>query len=106
LVIDGDSAECTDDKEEDKVPMQLMAAQAIVLLKNDKNTPPLAASSMKKLAIIGENAKVNVLPGGGSACPSHLILSIHLREARQLRGQKQTSFIWKGCRVSNPAIGT
>ena len=47
--------------------MQSLAAQTIVLLKNDNNILPLPVKSIKKIAIIGGNAKANVLSGGGSA---------------------------------------
>ena len=47
--------------------MQSLAAQAIVLLKNDNDILPLSVDSVKKIAIIGGNAKANIVSGGGSA---------------------------------------
>lgn len=73
-VLDGDGEERTDDKDEDKLLMQSLAAQTIVLLKNNNGILPLS-TDLKKVAIIGGNAKANVLSGGGSAAlkPSFLI---------------------------------
>lgn len=73
-LLDGDGEERTEDKEEDKALMRSLAAQTIVLLKNEGNVLPLQQNP-KKIAIIGGNAKANILSGGGSASlkPSFLI---------------------------------
>ncbi len=47
--------------------MRRVAAESIVLLKNDANLLPLQPKSLKKVAIVGGNAKALVLSGGGSA---------------------------------------
>lgn len=47
--------------------MRRVAAESIVLLKNDGNILPLKPKGLKKIAIIGSNAKATVLSGGGSA---------------------------------------
>lgn len=47
--------------------MRKFAAESIVLLKNDKRVLPLDAKVLKKVAIVGGNAKAPVLSGGGSA---------------------------------------
>ncbi len=41
--------------------------QSIVLLKNDKNVLPLDRSKVRSIAIIGKNADVGMISGGGSA---------------------------------------
>lgn len=46
--------------------LRTAAADAIVLLKNEKNLLPLS-SDMKSIAVIGPNAKVAMTSGGGSA---------------------------------------
>ncbi|KAJ6628953.1 glycoside hydrolase family 3 protein [Mycena sp. CBHHK59/15] len=46
--------------------LRTAAADAIVLLKNDKKTLPLS-SNVKKIAVIGPNAKTAMTSGGGSA---------------------------------------
>ncbi|SMF99292.1 beta-glucosidase family protein [Burkholderia singularis] len=45
---------------------QKVAEQSIVLLKNDGNQLPLAAATLKKIAVIGGHADAAVMSGGGS----------------------------------------
>ncbi|KAJ7489184.1 beta-glucosidase [Mycena latifolia] len=66
-VLDGDGVERTRESEADKDLMRRAAAQSIVLLKNDGGLLPLRPQNLKKIAIIGGNAKAMVLSGGGSA---------------------------------------
>ena len=47
--------------------MRKVASQSIVLLKNEGNILPLQSNQIKKIAIIGPNAKAHVISGGGSA---------------------------------------
>lgn len=72
--MDGDGIERSVDKEEDKELLRQLAAQTIVLLKN-MDVLPLAKDSLKKVAILGGNAKAFVLSGGGSAAlkPSYFV---------------------------------
>lgn len=74
-ILDGDGEERSNENEEDTRLMESLAAQTIVLLKNNENILPLQANALKKVAIIGGNAKANVLSGGGSASlkPSFLV---------------------------------
>ena len=55
--------------------MRKLVAESIVLLKNDSGILPLTASKLKKVAILGGNAKALVLSGGGSASlkPSYFV---------------------------------
>ena len=66
-VLDGDGKERTLESEEDTALMRKLAAESIVLLKNEGNALPLQTSVLKKVAIVGGNAKTGVLSGGGSA---------------------------------------
>ncbi|KAJ7182828.1 beta-glucosidase [Mycena crocata] len=66
-VLDGDGEERTLESDADKDLMRRAAAQSIVLLKNDGGLLPLQPQSLKKIAIVGPNAKAIVLSGGGSA---------------------------------------
>lgn len=65
--MDGDGKERTFDSEEDNILMRKLASQSIVLLKNEGHILPLQAEKLKKIAIIGPNAKARVVSGGGSA---------------------------------------
>lgn len=55
--------------------MTKVGAESIVLLKNDTGLLPLKPSKLKKIAIVGGNAKAAILSGGGSAAlkPSYFI---------------------------------
>lgn len=74
-ILDGDGIERTVESEEDKALLRKLAAESIVLLKNDNNLLPLQPQSLKKIAIVGGNAQAVVLSGGGSAAlkPSYFI---------------------------------
>ncbi|KAJ7041012.1 beta-glucosidase [Mycena alexandri] len=66
-VLDGDGEERTLESDADKDLMRRVASQSIVLLKNDDGLLPLRPQNLKKVAVIGGNAKAMVLSGGGSA---------------------------------------
>jgi beta-glucosidase len=55
--------------------MEQVASQSIVLLKNDAGLLPLKPAQLKKVAIVGPNAKAIILSGGGSAAlkPSYFV---------------------------------
>lgn len=64
------------------------AAQSITLLKNDAQLLPLSMDKPQKIAVIGPNADVAVIGGGGSAqvFPSHIVSP--LDAIRDLLGNK------------------
>jgi beta-glucosidase len=74
-VLDGDGQEHTRDTEEEKSLMRKIAGESITLLKNQDAALPLQAHGLKKIAIVGGNAKGLVLSGGGSAAlkPSYFV---------------------------------
>ena len=55
--------------------MRRLAAESIVLLKNENGFLPLQPDRLRKVAIVGGNAKATVISGGGSAMlkPSYFI---------------------------------
>ncbi|MGA9350535.1 MAG: glycoside hydrolase family 3 C-terminal domain-containing protein [Anaerolineae bacterium] len=55
------------DKPEHRALARQVAAEGIVLLKNDRNVLPLSTDKVKSLAIIGPNAKGARIMGGGSS---------------------------------------
>ncbi|KAH9920187.1 beta-glucosidase [Amylocystis lapponica] len=76
-ILDGDGLERTVDTATEKALMRHLAAQSIVLLKNENGALPLRPKEqkLKKIAIVGGNAKAIVLSGGGSAAlkPSYFV---------------------------------
>jgi beta-glucosidase len=74
-VLDSDGTEHSRDSEEEKALMRKIAGESITLLKNKDATLPLQAHNLKKIAIIGGNAKRSVYSGGGSATlkPSYFV---------------------------------
>lgn len=74
-ILDGDGIERTVESDEDKVLMRKLAAESIVLLKNDNSLLPLQPQKLKKVAIVGGNAQAIILSGGGSAAlkPSYFV---------------------------------
>ncbi|KAF9647277.1 hypothetical protein BDM02DRAFT_3156218 [Thelephora ganbajun] len=73
-VLDGDGEERTHESEEDTVLLRKVAAESIVLLKNDNGVLPIDKTKVK-VAIVGGNAKAPVLSGGGSVAlkPSYFV---------------------------------
>jgi beta-glucosidase len=61
------AVETTADTPEQRALIRAAASEAIVLLKNENSALPLASGKIKKLAIIGPNAKVARVMGGGSS---------------------------------------
>lgn len=66
-VLDGDGLERTVDTPESKGLLRKAGAESIVLLRNENGILPLSPAKLKKVAILGPNAKAIVLSGGGSA---------------------------------------
>jgi beta-glucosidase len=75
IMDDDHGQETSYDSEGDKLLMRKLASETIVLLRNEGNVLPLDPQKLKKVAIIGPNAKAKVLSGGGSAAlnPSYYI---------------------------------
>lgn len=68
-VVFGDGKERSRDSEETRQFTRKLAADGMVLLKNDGPVLPLQPppGKVRKIAIIGPNAKERVISGGGSA---------------------------------------
>ncbi|KAF8963765.1 beta-glucosidase [Flammula alnicola] len=66
-VLDGDGLERTVDTPETTALLRKVAAESIVLLRNESAVLPLKPQELKKIAVVGPNAKAIVLSGGGSA---------------------------------------
>ena len=63
------------ESEDDKNLMRKVASESIVLLRNEGDVLPFNPQKLRKIAIIGPNAKAVVLSGGGSAAlkPSYFV---------------------------------
>ena len=74
-VLDGDGEERTQESVEDTALLRKVASESVVLLKNDNGVLPIDKTKVKKVAIVGGNAKAVVLSGGGSAAlkPSYFV---------------------------------
>lgn len=66
-VVYGDGEERSRDSPEARVFCRKLAANGMVLLKNQNDVLPLKSAKTKKVAIIGPSAKGRVISGGGSA---------------------------------------
>ena len=66
-ILDGDGVERSHDTPEEIALVRHLAASTIVLLRNEGNVLPLDKGKVKKVAIIGPNAKERIINGGGSA---------------------------------------
>ena len=73
--MDGDGLEKSVESEDDKILMRKVASESIVLLRNEGEILPFNPQRLRKIAIIGPNAKAMVLSGGGSAAlkPSYFV---------------------------------
>jgi beta-glucosidase len=73
--LDGDGLERSVESEDDKILMRKVASESIVLLRNEGDVLPFNPQKLRKIAIIGPNAKAYVLSGGGSASlkPSYFV---------------------------------
>lgn len=73
--MDGDGEEHAQESEEDVTLLRKIAAESIVLLKNDNGVLPIDRTKVRKVAIVGGNAKAVILSGGGSAAlkPSYFV---------------------------------
>ena len=73
--MDSDGIEKSFDTEDDKIFLRKVASESIVLLRNEGDVLPLNPKKLRKIAIIGPNAKAKVYSGGGSASmkPSYFV---------------------------------
>ncbi|KAF9451230.1 glycoside hydrolase family 3 protein [Macrolepiota fuliginosa MF-IS2] len=74
-VVFGDGIERTRDTPENRAFCRKLASDGMVLLKNSRSVLPLSPERVKRVAVIGPNAKERVVSGGGSAAlkPSYAI---------------------------------
>ena len=75
LVASNRLPERTRDSPEERELNLKFASDSIVLLKNEGRVLPLQTASMRSIAVIGPNAKLRTVSGGGSAylTPSYIV---------------------------------
>lgn len=66
-IVYGDGVERSRDSPEIRAFCRRLASSGIVLLKNDDTVLPLTPRRIKKIAVIGPNARGRIISGGGSA---------------------------------------
>ncbi|KAI0668559.1 glycoside hydrolase family 3 protein [Trametes maxima] len=66
-VVFGDGEERTRDTPEGRAFCRRLAAEGMVLLKNEQSVLPVKGEKVKRIALIGPNMKERVISGGGSA---------------------------------------
>ncbi len=66
-VVFGDGKERSRDSPEARAFARKLAAEGMVVLKNEANVLPVKAGKVKKIALIGPNVKDRIISGGGSA---------------------------------------
>ena len=73
--MDCDGREKSHESEDDKIFMRKLASESIILLRNEGDILSFNPQKLRKIAIIGPNAKAFVLSGGGSAAlkPSYFV---------------------------------
>lgn len=67
LVATNTQEETYRESPEDRALNRQLAADSIVLLKNSGNVLPLDRTKIRKIAVVGPNAKTRTVSGGGSA---------------------------------------
>ena len=74
-VVFGDGVERTRDTPEGRAFCRKLAAEGMVVLKNEQGVLPVKPGKVKKVALIGPNMKDRVISGGGSAAlkPSYVV---------------------------------
>jgi beta-glucosidase len=66
-IVYGDGKEGSNDSPGVRKFCRKLAADGIVLLKNDDEVLPLKQDRVKRIAVVGPNAKARIISGGGSA---------------------------------------
>ena len=101
--------EQADDLPEDRVLARRAAAQSIVLLRNEGNILPLENSKPSRIALIGPNAGIAVMQGGGSARVTPHRTVTPLDGIRAALGEDTEIVHARGCanhRGANPVLDT
>ncbi len=93
----GEQEERSDDRPEHRALARRVAAESMVLLKNERDLLPLDRSRIRTLAVIGPNAEVGQIMGGGSSrVTPHYV--VHPLEALRGRCGDDVAVVYeRGC---------
>ncbi len=94
-----DKPEQSDDRAEHRALARRVAAEGMVLLKNDRGILPLERSALRTLAVIGPNAEVGAFEGGGSSRVNPHYLVHPLEAIRERCGDQVTVVHERGCLI-------
>ncbi|MBI1817462.1 MAG: glycoside hydrolase family 3 C-terminal domain-containing protein [Deltaproteobacteria bacterium] len=92
-------AEHAVDRPEHRALARRVAAEGMVLLKNEQATLPLAIAKLRTLAVIGPNARVGVIQGGGSSIVRPHYAVHPLAALRERCGERVNVIHAAGCRI-------
>ena len=84
---------------EQRALLRRAAAQSIVLLRNEGNILPLDVTKIKKVTVIGPNAKQRLITGGGSNEVTPIFVVSPLEGIEQAFGKDNVTFV-EGCRCT------
>lgn len=87
-IVYGDGKEGSRDSPETRRFCRKLAADGIVLLKNQRALLPLNSNRVRRVAVIGPNAKERVISGGGSAAlkPTYVVTPLEGIQAGAYKG--------------------
>lgn len=86
--------------DEQQTLLRRAAAQSIVLLRNKDNILPLDKSKVKKIAVIGPNARQRLITGSGSAEIFPLFVVTPHEGIEEAFGKNKVTYV-EGCRCTS-----
>jgi len=92
----GERRDTVFDRDEHHALARRMAAESMVLLKNDRSLLPISPGKVKRIAVIGEGAGVPVIQGSGCATTTPTLVDLPIDEIRKLAGSRIAVNYYRG----------
>ena len=92
----GENRSITFDRAEHHALARKMAAESVVLLKNEGDLLPIEPSRVKRIAVVGEGAGVPVIQGSGCATTMPTSIDVPLEEILKLAGSDIEILTFRG----------
>ncbi|GAA5874294.1 hypothetical protein JCM8547_007555 [Rhodosporidiobolus lusitaniae] len=90
--------ECPNDNEQDRQSCREVTSETVVLLKNESGVLPLKKKEIKKIAVLGPNAKTRTVSGGGSAYLTASYVITPLEGIKEAVKEENVEVVYKaGC---------